>query len=327
MRKMIIRADDVGYTEVCNIGTFQAIDGGMVTSADVMLDGFGAVDALERLKNYPWLSIGWHMHMWCSPVLPEEQVSSLIEKEGPFAGRFRLDLPAAQDVSYDEALAELTAQLDRCLAILGRVPDTGNAGNPDTPYGRAVNTVNARYGIPTGYAARAASDPRVLKKVRDAQAAGEKWAQYYIAKERAFTPAAAEWADRKIVILDGSLPYMDLYTDSIGRVEDTYDPVLYYTEDRAGILNYPEDVITEQSWHPGFVDYTVYRCGERGKRPRAQQFVVGRTQDVAALTDDRLREWIRNNQIELVNFRDAMYGTRSFQNHLKETRSSLAVSV
>lgn len=38
MRKMSVRADDVGYTVVNNIGAFESIENGVVTSADVMLE-------------------------------------------------------------------------------------------------------------------------------------------------------------------------------------------------------------------------------------------------------------------------------------------------
>ena len=48
--RMIIRADDVGFTDVCNIGTFETMTNGVVTSADVMLESPGTVDALNRLK-------------------------------------------------------------------------------------------------------------------------------------------------------------------------------------------------------------------------------------------------------------------------------------
>jgi hypothetical protein len=37
-RKMVVRADDIGMSKVCNIGTFEAIEHGVVTAADVMLD-------------------------------------------------------------------------------------------------------------------------------------------------------------------------------------------------------------------------------------------------------------------------------------------------
>jgi len=50
--KLIIRADDAGYTDVCNIGAFEPIDNGVVTSADVMLDCSGTEDALRRLREH-----------------------------------------------------------------------------------------------------------------------------------------------------------------------------------------------------------------------------------------------------------------------------------
>lgn len=48
--KLVIRADDVGYTNVCNTGAFESIDNGVVTSADVMLDCPGTGDALRRFR-------------------------------------------------------------------------------------------------------------------------------------------------------------------------------------------------------------------------------------------------------------------------------------
>jgi hypothetical protein len=63
-RKMVVRADDIGMSRFCNIGAFEAIENGVVTAADVMLDSPGTEDALERLKKIPWISIGWHTHMW-----------------------------------------------------------------------------------------------------------------------------------------------------------------------------------------------------------------------------------------------------------------------
>ena len=323
-RKMIIRADDVGHSKVCNIGTFEALDKGPMTAVDIMLDSPGTEDALERLRAYPWLSLGWHMHMWGAPVLGGAAVPSLVEKGGEFDGRFRLDLATA-DVVHDEAVRELRAQLERCARILGRVPDTSGAGNVATPWGRAIRQVVDEFGLAYNFSGGEPLNARYRKKIRDAQAAGEAWVKFYDADPPAPAKPDPRWASRKIVSPAGTTAFYDLLTDSISSVEKNYDPVLFYTEDRSGILNYPEDVITWQAWHPGYVDYYVYRLGERINRPRAQQFVVGRTQDVAAMCDPRLRAWIKANGIELVNFRDALYGSREYQSHLRATGSDLAV--
>ncbi len=325
-RKLIVRADDVGHSSVCNIGSFETIENGVVTSADVMLDSPGTEDALERLKAFPWISVGWHMHMWGAPVLDAREVPSLVEKSGEFTGRFRLDLRDAADVVHGEAVKELRAQLDRCIRILGRVPDTGGGARGSSPWGTAVKQVTDEYGLVYDFFSSPATPAAYVERIAAAQKAGEEWARHYPATPRPAQPADPKWAGRKIVNVAGTTAYIDLLTDSISKVEKDYDPVRFYTEDRAGILKYPEDTIAMQSWHPGYVDYYVYRLGERGNRARAQQFVVGRTQDVAALCDVRLKSWIKENLIELVNVRDALYGTREYQNHLRRIGSDLCVA-
>jgi predicted glycoside hydrolase/deacetylase ChbG (UPF0249 family) len=353
-RKIVVRADDIGMSRFCNIGSFEAIENGVVTAADVMLDSPGTEDALERLKKFPWISIGWHTHMWGAPVVESWRVPSLVEKTGEFAGRFRTDLAQTQDVVFEEALFELRAQLERCVKILGKAPDTGGGGRGNGPWGRAMSQVTAEFGLVANFTVPAppnkkfeAFRDKYLKRIRDAQQAGEEWAKYYNvnipgaggapAQSGASGPgrgaAAAQgapgvgadprFASRKIIMPVGTFAYVDLLTDSISKVEREYDPVLFYTEDRAGILDYPDDMIFAQAWHPGYVDYYTYRLGERANRARAQQFVVGRTQDVAAMCDPRLKNWIRQNRIELVNFRDALYGTDDYQNHLRTVGSDL----
>ena len=107
--KLIIRADDVGYTDVCNIGAFETRGNGLVTAADVMLETPGAEDALRRLKDMPWISTGWHTHFWGSPLLAPARVPSLYD---PRTGHFRTDIARAADVVYEEILARDYSQLD-----------------------------------------------------------------------------------------------------------------------------------------------------------------------------------------------------------------------
>lgn len=159
----------MGFTDVCNIGAFETIEHGFATSADVMLDCPGTVDALERLKKYPWISVGWHSHMWGSPVLPAEKVPSLIEQEGPFAGRFREDLLTAKDVVLEEAVQEFRAQIGRCLEILGRAPDTGTRHPLVSPARQAIAQVLEEYGIACNFAVKKGMDKRMAEKIRTAR--------------------------------------------------------------------------------------------------------------------------------------------------------------
>ena len=324
-RKMIIRADDIGMSKVCNIGAFDAIEKGVVTAAALMLADPGTEDALTRLKDFPWVSFDWHMHMWGAPVADRSKVPSLVEKGGQFDGRFRTDLSLAQDVVYEEAVIELRAQLLRADKILGRVPDSGSAGNDRSPWGRAVHTVTEEFNLVYNFSSQSATPDYYLKHIKDAQDRGEEWAKYYSSKPDTARAADPKWASRKITTLSGTAAFIDLLVDSVASVEKNYDPVTYYTEDKFGILKQPMDVISWQAWHPGYLDYYAYRLGERVNRARAQQFVVSRPQDASAMMDPRLRNWIKENKIELVNFRDALYGTSEYQNHLKAVGSDLCM--
>jgi len=294
--KMIIRADDVGYSNVCNIGAFETIEHGLVTSADVMMDTPGTNDALERLRNYPWISVGWHTHFWGSPVLDAAYVPSLVNKE---TGRFRKNLRMLDDVVFEEALAECRAQIENCINILGKAPDTAEI-NPSV-LGRAIKQTCDEYGIAYDFAHKKHTPYGGITRISE---------------------PSEKWTGRKIHIMDPKPAYQDLYTDSITEVEK-YDPARYYTDNLCCLNEFSEDDIVEQSWHPGYLDYYVYRLGDYGQY--ARNFTLARVMDVEALCSERLKNWIKEKNIELINFRDALYGTREYQNHLKLIGSDLVI--
>ncbi len=305
--KLVIRGDDVGYSKVCNIGSFEAVENGVVTSMDVMLDTPGTIDALERLRAYPWISVGWHCHFWGSPVLGSNTVPTLYDaaRDG-----FRTDLYWAEDVCFDEALAELRAQLELCVRILGRAPDVGGslANSPaaaGSPFSRALQQVHEEFHIVTDFMGTDLGGVRL--------------------------PASDQWSDRQIYIR-GLMEYCRPlrtapltaagWTDSITALMD-YDPIRFYLEDESGLLTQDDGSITVHAWHPGYVDYYVYRRGDHSAASYCFKDI--RTVDVHALCSPEVRGWLRDNRIELINLRDALYGTREYQNHLHAAGSELAL--
>ncbi len=281
LMKLIVRADDVGYTVAHNMGTVKTLDEGITTHCDLMLDCPGFEDACERLKNYPWISIGWHAHFWGKPVLSPEEVPSMVNGEGRF--KWRHDHSLRNEVNYDEALKECRAQMARCKDLLGRIPDTCIMGGEDA-LGRAIRTVCEENGI-------------LMDFLQGAE---------YDGKERYCAP---QYKDRNIVQFTsrGS-------KNSRGLLVEDFP---YY---------HPADVLMEMPiddaktylfvLHPGYLD--DYILGE-------SSCTIPRVRDVEALCEPRVRRWVKDNHIELVNKKDAILGTHEYQDHLKAIGSDLAV--
>ncbi len=277
--KVIMRADDVGYTDVCNLGCWKAIDEGVVTSCDTMLDTPGFEDAARFLKERPWISIGWHCHFWGRPVLSASEVPSLVNEEGRF--KFGEHRRVVNDIDYDEALKECRAEIERCKDLIGRLPVTGGMGGNDL-LGKAVETVCAENNIAFNFLGGESYGHRTM--VPD-----EKYKDLNI----------QEYVD-----------FSGKHTKSL-NVEDFpyYDPL-------GSIMEMPIDdsIIWMRSQHPGYLDDYVLADNS---------CTIPRVKDVEALCSPALKQWIIDNKIELINHKDALYGTSEYQDHLKEINSPL----
>lgn len=145
-KRLVFRVDDVGYTPAYDMGAFKAFECGIASSADVMFDSPDTVAALNWLKDKPWLSIGWHRHLWESPVLPPEEVPSLVNEKGRFKWGHRHP-ELMQEATYEETYQEFNAQMELCYCILGKYPDVASVKNSELPLEKAFKAVVEKHGI------------------------------------------------------------------------------------------------------------------------------------------------------------------------------------
>lgn len=281
--KLIIRADDVGYTKIHNEGSFKTLDEGITTSCDLMMDTPGFQDACIRLKEYPWISIGWHTHFWGRPVLSAAEIPSMVDEKGCF--KWRKDKKLVQTVDYEEALKECRAQLERCRDILGRIPDTWSMGGASSPLNDAIRTVCEEQGIAYDFLQGTGYDGKPIH-------------------------CQEKYRDKNIyeLILKGNPHIKSL------KVEDFN---AYHPAEALMYIPVEDDKIYMFSRHPGFLDDYVLA---------ESSCTIPRVRDVEALCDPRVKQWIIDNRIELINHRDALLGTNEYQQHLKDCNSSLAMS-
>ncbi|MDF2524058.1 MAG: hypothetical protein K0R31_1699, partial [Clostridiales bacterium] len=193
-------------------------------------------------------------------------------------------------VAFEEALIECRAQVEKCIRLLGKSPDTTWIQD-DSPVERARRQVCDEYGIVYGFA------KKVDRKTRQEMQPSEKYKHLNM-----YMPTQHDSV------------YKILYSD-FAEARAAYDPVKYFVEDTDHLLE-KETCIT--AWHPGYLDSFVYKDSSK-------HFNLARPMDIAALCSEELKQWIKDNKVQLVNHRDALFGTREYQNHLKAVNSDLAV--
>lgn len=113
MRRLIVNADDFGYTSGVNRAIVEAHTRGVVTSSTLMANGPAFAEAVAFAKESPRLSVGCHVVLLDGePVLNSDKIPSLTKvhkfRDGmkSFAAR-----AIAGIVSAEEITAEATAQI------------------------------------------------------------------------------------------------------------------------------------------------------------------------------------------------------------------------
>ena len=86
-KKLIVNADDLGFTEGVNRGIAEAHSNGIVTSASLMANGMAFEAAVELARSTPTLGVGVHLNLSDgAPVAAREKVPSLVNESGRFLG-------------------------------------------------------------------------------------------------------------------------------------------------------------------------------------------------------------------------------------------------
>ncbi|HET8954227.1 MAG TPA: ChbG/HpnK family deacetylase [Solirubrobacterales bacterium] len=106
-RFLIVNADDLGLSAAVNAGIFAAHDGGVVTSASLMVRQGAAPAAAEEAAAHPGLAIGLHVDL-----------GEWVYERGEWTQAY---LHCDTD-DADAVEAECRAQLERFRALLGRDP-------------------------------------------------------------------------------------------------------------------------------------------------------------------------------------------------------------
>jgi len=143
MRRLIVNADDFGFTRGVNAGIIDACRNGILRSTTLMANGSAFEDAAERAEQAPELDVGCHLVLIGGrAVAPPHEPLARSMKE--------LLWRLARGLSADTIEQEFSAQIEKILAARLRPThlDTHKHTHLAPPVLEAALRVSRRYGIP-----------------------------------------------------------------------------------------------------------------------------------------------------------------------------------
>ncbi|EOI51883.1 ChbG/HpnK family deacetylase [Enterococcus gilvus] len=220
LKKVLLRADDLGYSEAVNYGIEKTVKEGLIQSVGVMVNMSATAHGVELLKNEP-IAVGQHTNICIGrPLCDPEKIPSLVDEEGNFKSSKTYREAAVDFVVFSEVMLEIEAQYQHFLELFGKRPDyfEGHAVASDN-YFKAMEQFSLenelKYsGLPQG------QEPNSLTK--DA-----------------------------FIDVNGTKVYL-----SMESMQANYDP--YRTFEKL-LANLHEDGVDMMIFHPGYLDDYILR--------------------------------------------------------------------
>jgi len=285
LRRLIINADDFGFTSGVNRAIVKAHTQGVVTSATLMANSPAFDEAQQLAKGLPRLSVGCHVVLIDGePLLPHEKIHSLTQSGGfrdslkTFAAR-----AITGQIEAKEIAAEATAQITKIQTTGISVShfDTHKHTHLFPTVLRPLLKAAADCGV---RAVRNPFGPRFPLRSTRLLARPSLWTRYAEVKIlRAFAGKFREAVQREgFVTPDGTLGI---------EVTGTLDETLF----TAIAANIPEGT-WEFVCHPGYNDADLRNAKTRLRESREIELRV--------LTLPTAREILAAHNVQLISYRD-----------------------
>jgi hopanoid biosynthesis associated protein HpnK len=289
VRRLIVNADDFGFTAGVNRGIVEAHTHGIVTSSTLMANGRAFEDAVCLAKSVPLLSVGCHVVLIDGePVLDAKRLPSIT---APHAGgpRFRDGLRSfaaralAGRLDPDEIQAEANAQIRKLQSAGISVShvDTHKHAHLFPAVLRPLLRAARACGV---HAIRNPFGPRMPLKASDLVRRPNLWTRY--AEMRLLGSLAARFGD--VAKKEGMVtPHGTLGIVVTGALDDK-------------LFRSIAAIIPEGSWefvcHPGYNDDDLQSAKTRLRASRETELRV--------LTMPQARELLARQGIELISYRE-----------------------
>ncbi|HVG18407.1 MAG TPA: ChbG/HpnK family deacetylase [Blastocatellia bacterium] len=289
MKRLIVNADDFGFTRGVNAGIAHAYKMGILTSATIMANGDAFEDAVEVARANSGLGLGCHLSaVGGRPVAPARDVASLVDGDGMLPAtltRLMIKLARGQ-VRSGDIESEFRAQVGRVVGAGIRPThlDSHKHSHTHPQVMRALARVAREFGI------RSVRNPfeSLLASPRAGATARARRAAYL--KQCAMSAAISVRAiSFKRLAREYGLRTPDYFFGM--RLTGLLDG-----EALRGLIKSTRHGTTELMCHPAVYDQELERAGTRLKRERERE--------LEALTDPALRRLIEEEGVDLISYRE-----------------------
>ncbi len=148
MAKLLVRADDLGYSEAFNYGLARAVKSGIVRCVGVMPNMEWAEHGVRLLDGTDVIFTVHANICQGRPITDPKLVPSLVDENGFFKDK-SLYREAKEDfVVLEEVILEVEAQYQRLVELTGKEPYMVEAhAVPSNNFNKALAIVNQRHGL------------------------------------------------------------------------------------------------------------------------------------------------------------------------------------
>jgi hopanoid biosynthesis associated protein HpnK len=285
VKRLIINADDFGFTSGINRAIVEAHRRGVVTSSTLMAKGPAFGEAVELKKTVPKLSIGCHVVLIDGEPVVEPGTIPTLTQDGRFRDGLKSfaarALTGRMDVRQIEAEASAQIRKIQSAGISVSHIDTHKHTHLFPPILRPLLRAAAACGVK---AVRNPFGPKFPLRSSQLLARPGLWTRYAEVKVLGrFAGKFREAVDREgFVTTDGTLGI---------EVTGTLDETLF----RAIAQSVP-DGIWEFVCHPGYNDTDLQRAKTRLRESRERELQV--------LTLPTARDVLARGGVELISYRD-----------------------
>lgn len=288
MKRLIVNADDFGFTGGVNAGILHAYTDGIVTSTTLMACGAAFEEAVEIAQSNKGLGVGCHLvAVGEKTVAPVSSVPSLVDADSRLP-RTVTDLAikiARGQIKQGDIEIEFRAQLTK-LSDAGITPthlDTHKHAHVHPVVLKAVLKVAREFGI-----AKIRRPFQSFSNTPSGPTARESRNGYMKQHVKSLATLPLQPYFNRATASHGIKTPKSLYGVSLTGMLD----VTSLNELLSGV----DDGVTELMCHPGIHDSELENAGTRLKESRARE--------LEALTDHRVAAAVREKGITLIGYGD-----------------------